>query len=82
MIVLLSFPVKASIIFYIYHNFLGHIFSIAHSDCFQFSSLASFAAVTGFEDVSPAPYFALFSQRGRPLSGTVRVGLFEAGFAP
>lgn len=72
---------KASIVVHIHHNFLGHVF-MAHSDCFQFSCLASFTAVTGFEDISPTPYFSLFSQQGSPRSGTVSVGLFEAGFAP
>lgn len=56
---------EASIVFYTHHNLLGHVHHCTLR-VFQFSSLASFTAVTGVEDVSPTPFFALFSQRGSP----------------
>lgn len=64
-------------IFCIYHNFLGHFFSVRYSGCFQFSSPTYYTEITFLKDVFLHPIFCTTSTM-REFSKWDCVGHIEA----
>lgn len=64
-------------LFCIYHNFLGHFFSVRYSDCCQFSSLTYYIEITFLKDVFFNPIFCTTSTM-REFSKWDCVGHIEA----